>query len=74
MEMTLSIHDGKVEGRTVRENGVTANFRGGVSADGTLKAHLGKITGTMTADTAEVVFHTQNEQCPDVRFTLTKAK
>jgi len=64
MEMTLSIHDGKVEGRTVLEDGVTANFRGRVSADGTLKAHKGKIAGTITADTAEVIMQTQNSQCP----------
>ena len=72
--MTLSIHDGMVEGRTVLEDGVTANFRGRVWADGTLKAHLGKITGTFSADAAEVTMQTQNPQCPDHRFTLTKTK
>lgn len=73
-EMTLSIHDGEVKGQSVRPNGGTANFGGKVTADGALKDANGNLEGTFSADRADIVFHTKNEQCPDVRFSLTKAK
>ena len=74
VEMTLSINDGKVQGRTVRADGSTGNLAGRFTADGAFKGAHGKLEGTFSADTASVIHHTPNPRCPDVRFTLTRAK
>jgi len=75
-EMTLNIENGVVMGQVEFSGGITTHFRGRVTPEGVLKGARGRVEGTFSGDTAQILTHPKDVVCPAavLRWSLQKVK